>query len=498
MSSWPRHPVVHEIFTWAWLTDLQQSLGRPVTLATVPDEVWDDVARPGIDAVWLMGVWKRSAAGAAIARRNAAMRADALGALPDLTDDDVVGSAYCIAEYAVDPALGGDDGLAAARAALAARGTRLVLDLVPNHLAPDHPWVHSHPDRFVRGSLQDLADDPTSFIEVDGNVFACGRDPYFPAWPEVVQLDTSHPGLRAAMAELVASLATRCDGLRCDMAMLALDEVFARTWGDRAAGGPAPDGGRGYWPPIIAAGRAANPELAFWAEAYWDLEAVLIAQGFDACYDKRLYDRLVLGASPAEVRAHLGAEADDQRHTVRFVENHDEPRAASLLGNDAHLADLTAILTLPGVALVHEGEADGRRVHLPVTLARRPTEAPDPTLRAGVDALLAAIATGVRSGTWSLAEARGWPDNGSADRLLAWTWTNGTSRHLVVVNPTADQADGLVQLPWTDLAGTTVTLTDLLTAEEYTRDGAAIAAAGLYVARAGYQAHLFRLTAAPA
>lgn len=493
MTAWPPHPVVHEIYTWVWLTDLEHSLGRAVTLASVPDEVWDEVARPGIDAVWLMGVWTRSEAGAEIARRNPAMRADAQGALPDLIDDEVVGSAYCIADYHVDPRLGGDEGLRVARAALAARGARLVLDLVPNHLAPDHPWVRTHPERFVRGTAQDLADDPASFIELDGEVFACGRDPYFPAWPEVVQLDTSNADLRAAMAELVASLATRCDALRCDMAMLALDDVFTRTWGARATGGSAPDDGRGYWPPIIEAAKAANPDLAFWAEAYWDLEPVLVEQGFDACYDKRLYDRLVLGGSPAEVRAHLGADAGYQRHMVRFVENHDEPRAASLLGDQAHLADLTAVLTLPGVALLHEGEADGRRVHVPVTLARRPVEPLDPSLRAGVDALLDAVATGVRSGAWSLAEVHGWPDNPSAERLLAWTWTSDTSRHLVVVNHTDERADGLVQLPWDDLAGATATFTDLLTGEAFAHDGTTIAADGVYVARDQHSAHLFEV-----
>ena len=34
------------------------------------------------------------------------------------------------------------------------------------------------------------------------------------------------------------------------------------------------------------------------AEAYWDLEWALQQQGFDYCYDKRLYDRLVTGDAP--------------------------------------------------------------------------------------------------------------------------------------------------------------------------------------------------------
>mgnify|MGYP006337612055 CR=1 FL=1 len=77
VGPWPTNPVVHEVFTWVWLADLAASAGRPVTLADVPDSVWDDIARPGIDAVWLMGVWERSPEGARIASTHAAMRGDA-------------------------------------------------------------------------------------------------------------------------------------------------------------------------------------------------------------------------------------------------------------------------------------------------------------------------------------------------------------------------------------------------------------------------------------
>ena len=133
----------------------------------------------------------------------------------------------------------------------AARGVGLVLDFVPNHVAPDHPWAIEHPEYFVRGTADDLARDPDGFLAVGDAVIARGRDPYFPAWPEVLQLDTSQASTRAAAVEVVTSIAARCDGVRCDMAMLMLDDVFDRTWGERAGGGPTPDGGRGYWPTVI-------------------------------------------------------------------------------------------------------------------------------------------------------------------------------------------------------------------------------------------------------
>ncbi len=486
---WPANPVVHEIFTWVWLADLSAFAGRPVTLAEVPDSVWDDVARPGIDAVWLMGVWQRSPEGARIAATNQAMRGDAERALPGLVDTDIVGSAYCIRDYTVDAHLGGDEGLAVARARLAERGVRLVLDFVPNHVAPDHAWTRSHPEYFVQGTSDDLARDPVSFIEVEETVLACGRDPYFPAWPEVIQFEASRADVRRAATDIVSSIADRCDGVRCDMAMLVLDDVFARTWGERATG---PDDDRGYWRPLIDTVRASHPDFVFWAEAYWDLEPVLVEQGFDACYDKRLYDRIVHREPPGSIRAHFGADASYQHHMLRFVENHDEPRAASVLSGPAHRAALASVMTLPGVALLHDGEADGRQLRTPVTLGRRSIETTDRELRSFVDRLLAALSGGLRRGTWQLASVEGWPDNRSHERLMAWTWTQPDARYLVAVNLSDERADGMVRLPWTDLAGT-CTLVDLLSGAVFVRDGNDISSSGLYVALDPDAVHLVRV-----
>jgi glycosidase len=471
--SWPEHPAVHEVFTWVWLEELGERVGRPVTLADVPPEVWDDVARPGFDAVWLMGVWERSPVGAAIARTNESMRAAHQATLPDFADEDVVGSAYCIRAYRVDEHLGGDAGLAVAREELARRGVRLVLDFVPNHIAPDHPWVTEHPGYLIAGTEEDLARDPASFIRTEGGIVACGRDPYFPAWPEVVQLDASLPDVRRAAAETVEAIAERCDGVRCDMAMLVLDDVFARTWGDRARGGATPDGGRGYWPLVVETVRAHHPDFRFWAEAYWDLEPVLVEQGFDACYDKRLYDRLVHREGAGSVRAHLAADPEWQRHCVRFVENHDEPRIAAELGGAEHRAAATVALTLPGVALLHEGQAEGRRVRVPVTLGRRPREDADADLRAWYDHLLAALAGGLRRGTWAMVPVDTWPDNCSGDDLVAWTWTAADEQHLVAVNLSEHRADGRIRLA--DAPPGPLVLADALSGERYERDGGEVA-----------------------
>jgi len=247
MSTWPRYPTIYEINTWVWLAELSAKAGRSVDLGSVPSAEWDSIAAYGFDAVWLMGVWERSPAGISIANRNQSLLADFRRALPDFRPEDNVGSPYCIRGYVIDQHLGGRAGLAQARQELARRNVRLLLDFVPNHVAPDHPWAREHPEYFVHGTTQDLQSDPSSYIQINQVIYACGKDPYFPAWPDVLQLNAFEFGLRKAVAETLLDIASQCDGVRCDMAMLLLNSVFERTWGSRAGSTPPTE----YWVDVI-------------------------------------------------------------------------------------------------------------------------------------------------------------------------------------------------------------------------------------------------------
>jgi len=488
MEPWPKNPLLYEINTWVWLDELSREAGRPLTLATVPGAVWDAVAALGFDAVWLMGVWERSPAGTRIAERNAGLMADFRRALPDFADQDNVGSPYCVRRYVVDAHLGGPEGLARARRQLAERGLRLILDFVPNHVALDHPWATEHPEYFIRGDAPELAAGADRFTAVAGTVYALGRDPYFPAWPDVLQLNAFAPGLRAAVIETLRDIAGQCDGLRCDMAMLLVDDVFQRTWGERAGARLRTD----YWREVIPAVRAARPEFLFIAEAYWDMEWELQQQGFDFCYDKRLYDRLEHGEALG-VRRHLEADPAYQAKLVRFVENHDEPRAHAAFGPSRHRAAAVAALTLPGCGLVHEGQLEGRRVRVPVFLARRPIEPPDgerTELGAFYRKLLTALRDGgFKDGSWSLCDSKGWPDNDSHRNLPCWGWLARASRCLVVVNLSEAPAQGRLSCPWDDIGGACWRLRDVLASTVYDRDGDELLSRGLYVDLPGFGVH---------
>jgi len=495
MKSWPRRPIIYEINAWVWLNELSRRYGRSIKLDTVPAKEWDQLAEQGFDGVWLMGVWERSPAGREISLNTPALQEEYRRNLPDFTAEDVSGSPYCIRRYVVDERLGGKAGLAVARKALASRKLRLLLDFVPNHVAPDHPWVADHPEYFVQGTREDLERDPASFLARGSGALARGRDPYFPAWPDTVQLNAFSPGLRMAVAATLLEIAEQCDGVRCDMAMLLLNAVFTRTWKDRV--GPVPQSE--YWREVIGNVRQKFPAFLFVAEAYWDLEWELQQQGFDFCYDKRLYDRLV-HEDAHSVRGHLSAGLEYQDHLIRFLENHDEPRSAATFSDSKGRAAAMVIMTTPGAKLLHEGQLEGARVKLSVHLGRRPEEPVDASLREFYGDLLKLVTERqLLQGEWGMCECRGWEDNRSNENLLAWCWTKGDERHAIVINYSDFPSQGNVQIPWQDLRGQVWNVSDDINGETYEpRNGDALAASGLYVSLRPWGYHFMRLMEAEA
>ena len=494
MSNWPRCPAIYEINTWVWLSAIGAKIGRTVDLSSVPAANWDAIAKFGFEAVWLMGVWERSPASIANSNRKQAYLDDFRRALPDFRSEDNVGSAYSVRRYVVDSHLGGPKGLATARRELARRGMRLILDFVPNHVAPDHPWVVEHPEYFIRGKPQDARDDPSAFVPIDGQVYAFGRDPYFPAWPDVLQLNAFDVRQRLAAIQTLVAIAGQCDGLRCDMAMLFLNVIFERTWGQRAGQRPEAE----YWTEVIPTVRESHPDFLFIAEAYWDREWELQQLGFDYCYDKTLYDRLEHG-DPESVRLHLSADPAYQAKLIRFVENHDEPRAATAFSSGKEKAAAITAATLPGARLFHEGQFEGRRIQPAVFLRRRPEERPNEEVGSFYERLVRAIDDPLfHEGKWSLCDCAGWPDNPSCQNLVAWCWEEEEDRAIVVVNLSGASAQGRVHLPWGDLQESAWRLHDCLSDAVYDREGVDMSEQGLYVDLEPWSCHLFRCSRAAA
>ena len=105
----------------------------------------------GFDWVWFLSVWQTGPAGQRVSRTNAEWRREFQETLPDLREEDIPGSGFAITGYTVHERLGGDAALGRLRERLRTRGLRLLLDFVPNHTGPDHPWVEQHPEYLRRG-----------------------------------------------------------------------------------------------------------------------------------------------------------------------------------------------------------------------------------------------------------------------------------------------------------------------------------------------------------
>jgi hypothetical protein len=486
---WPLNPTVYELNTWVWLNALSRTTRRRVRLGDVPDDELARIADHGFDAVWLMGVWERSAGCRDVARTAPGLQDEYRRALPDVTTDDIVGSPYAVAQYRVDDALGGDEGLATLRRRLARLGLRIILDFVPNHVAVDHRWITDAPDRLLQGDERALAAAPQNWFRRGDRIFAHGRDPYFAGWSDTVQIDYRRADTRRAMGEILAAIADRADGARCDMAMLLVHDVFLRTWG-----GAFDAPGVEFWPEAIAHVKKHHPDFITMAEVYWDLEWALQQQGFDYTYDKRLYDRLVRGDA-AGVRAHLAGDVAYQRRLVRFVENHDEARAMTALGPSRDAAAAVLALSLPGMRLVHEGQMEGWRLKLPVQLGRRhaePTEAGLPELyRRLLGALRAPV---FHDGGWRLLEPRAaWPGNPTHDAFVLHQWALDGAVRLVAVNLGATAGQCFVPLVLPDVAPQRWRLRDLLSPADYIRDAADLRARGLYLDMPAHGFHLFEV-----
>jgi hypothetical protein len=228
------------------------------------------------------------------------------------------------------------------------------------------------------------------------------------------------------------------------------------------------------------------------AEAYWDLEWELQQLGFDFCYDKKIYDRLEHDNAES-VHLHLCADLAYQQKLLRFMENHDEPRAAATFSAAKQRAAAVAMATLPGARLFHEGQFEGRKVKLPVFLGRRPAEPVDEALQDFYKELLAVInAPAFRDGEWKLCGRTGWSDNSSFQNLVAWTWLKGDDRYLIVTNLSDCTVQARIQIPWGDGRGETWRLRDAFSGAIYDREGDEMLGPGLYVELAPWNFNLFQ------
>ena len=431
------NPILFEINTILWFNQLREVYGADLTLSNVPYEEWLRLKKLGFDFVWLMGVWKRSRRSAEIASGIDALKAQYRFALPDWQQEDVVGSPYAVQSYEVDPLLGNMDDLRLVKKILNELEMGLILDYVPNHLALDHPWVFEHPEYFVQADTEEFSKEPSKYLEVDlesGTVYiAHGRDPYFPPWTDTVQLNIYNEEAKDALIKTLRSISDYCDGVRCDVAMLLLNDVFQRTWGHllKKGGWEAKEE---FWSEAISEIKKAKPEFITIAEVYWGLEDRMLKLGFDYAYDKNLYDSL-LNEQIESVKRILSIDQATQSRYVRFTENHDELRAVNAFGRERSMAASLIAYALPSMRLLHQGQIEGRKIRAPLQLKRIADEPVDSEIQKFYTTLLTALSSdALHYGKWALLGVEG------AQTVFSWLWELGMNRAFICVNYASREA----------------------------------------------------------
>lgn len=485
------NPSLYEINTRVWLRKFNDP---GMTLDSVPDSCWLGLKEKGIDYIWLMGVWEICRSTIEKYCFEEFLIREYKAALKDYSKEDVIGSPYSIDSYELNSELGNEDSLPRLKEKLNSMGLKLILDFVPNHYSAETRHIETNPEVFLKVTKEHFMSDPYSYYKPDrvtDKYFAHGRDPFFPPWRDTIQINYFSIAAREFMVNTLKKISKAADGVRSDMSMLCLNNIFQNTWGsllsDMGFRMPQDE----FWSYAIAETKKEKPEFIFIAESYWDLEWELQQLGFDYTYDKKLTDRLETGFID-DIRGHLRAEYDFQNKSVRFIENHDEKRSLEIFGKDKAKTAAVIISTIPGMRFYFDGQWEGKRTKLPVQLARGPKEPVNEDISEFYNRLLEITRDySMKGGEWELIELKSsWDGNNSYKKLLAWMWRYENEKRLVIVNISDEKCTALVDI---DLEGypEEFILKDLLNEKTYFRSAEEVHSQGLYVELKKFESHIF-------
>lgn len=397
-APWMGEVVIQAKHLLVWLAQLSQRYGTPIRrLDEIPDEELQLLAGRGVSALWPIGIWRRSAA-------SRAMKVNA--GVPDAE-----GSAYAVAEYIVDEALGGDAALATLRTRAGAVGIRIVTDMVPNHVAIDGRWVSERPELLLssahppfknyRYTGENLSGPPGIAIRIEdgyerGDDAAVaferraedslqyiyhGNDGTNMPWKDTAQIDYLNAEAREAVIQEILSVARRSDIIRFDAAMTLAAQHIRRLWyparGTEAAIPSRSDFSltdrefakrlpREFWREVVERVERELPGTMLLAEAFWLLEGYFVrGLGMHRVYNSAFMTMLRDGKN-AEYRTILrdttAYDPELLRRYVNFLTTPDEEPAAVGFGiGDRALLAATLAATLPGVPMLGHGQWEGQR-----------------------------------------------------------------------------------------------------------------------------------------
>eukprot|EP00761_Pharyngomonas_kirbyi_P009896 gb/GECH01009914.1/.p1 GENE.gb/GECH01009914.1/~~gb/GECH01009914.1/.p1 ORF type:complete len:493 (+),score=126.30 gb/GECH01009914.1/:1-1479(+) len=430
-----------QISTRPWLFSLSKKYNQKITqLSDVPHKEYLKLRDKGFNMLWMMGIWKLGSHGLEFDRQH---KDDYAQHLPDCNEDDIIGSPYAIVDYVCNPELGSNSDILQLKKFLNSIGMELMLDFVPNHTAVDCEWVNQDPNMYVRAPPHEIENhqiDPNVYLPSAQGIAYGGGD-----WKDTAQLNYWNSKTIDNMKENLLRVASLCDAIRCDMAMLVLNNHIQSNWGYQLeARGFKPPLGE-FWEDAISHVKQKYPHVKFLAECYGETESRLQELGFDFTYDKAFYD-ILRTYHLDNIRGYLENNSLKYlKHSAHFTENHDEPTAVTAFDHDWQKSNMATLIcmTIPGMKFFHEPQLSGYENRLEIHLRRSATEPSNPyVVRFTADLLeILSHESGVfGKGEWKIHHVHG--DDGW--RFLCWKWELGNERRLVIVNYSDQTAGGVI------------------------------------------------------
>ncbi|MGC9070367.1 MAG: alpha-amylase family glycosyl hydrolase [Elusimicrobiales bacterium] len=446
------NPHLLEINTRLFIDEMRRKYNQPdMTLSMIPDEEWLKIKHLGFDIVWLMGVWESSPVSEKISQDEEFLRD--FVRVHEL-DVSVIGSSvYSIKRYRLDPSFGFEWEIKSLKDKLNSFGILLFLDFVSNHMAIDADFSDDCIDCFVLGTEKDYNSNPDLFCQkiVNGRIYyiAHGRDPNFPCWKDTIQLNYFNPKTRQKMLEELLKISEMCDGVRCDMVMLSLNDVHESIWGwlNYRNGYKKPD--KEFWEEAISKVKEINPLFTFLAEVYWGLEWRMQQLGFDYTYDKVFYDRL-RNMTAQDVIGHLRAEKLYQKRSVRFIDNHDEEPSIVCFNNKRKaLCSGVMVSTVRGMRFYNDMQIKGVNIKIPVQIKSMDVERyRDIEVEKFYEKLLRIVDhPAFHGGEWELCEVLPLNNEDSSFKnIIAYKWMQMRTVKIVVINYSSVFSSGRVMV----------------------------------------------------
>ena len=397
-SDWMPRVVMIAKNIYVWLHQLSVQYGRSLkTLDQIPDKELDILSQRGFNALWLIGLWERSAASKRIKQLCGNPEAEA--------------SAYSLLDYEIARDLGGNAAFHDLKTRAKKRGIRLAGDMVPNHMGIDSKWVRKHPDRFLSLPYSpfpsytfngpDLSQDGRISIYLEDHYYNRsdaavifkridrqtgderyiyhGNDGTSMPWNDTAQINFLNSEAREAVIQTILHVANSFSIIRFDAAMTLVKKHIQRLWFPEpgSGGAIASRAGQGlsyedfnrlipseFWREVVDRIQQEAPDTLLLAEAFWMLEGYFVRTlGMHRVYNSAFMNMLKSEENAMYrtlIKKTLAFNPEILKRFVNFMNNPDEETAIAQFGrDDKYFGVCLMMITMPGLPMFGHGQIEG-------------------------------------------------------------------------------------------------------------------------------------------